>query len=92
MTIDEQNLEFQKQAEKFRDSAFPTTLEFQYEANSNLKFVSTSKGLSKREYFAIKILQGMFASDRFINGREHMAEEAAAYADALIKKLEAGKR
>lgn len=92
MTPNEEKEEFQRQADKFRDSAFPTIIEFQYASNNNMKFISASKGLSKKEYFAAQILQGMMTTPDNIDNRKVSASFAVEIADALIDALEAGKR
>ncbi len=60
-------------------------------------YAQGNMGLSKREYFAAKAMQGMLAntnltslSDDFVTGihRATLASTACAQADALIKELE----
>lgn len=85
---------FKKSAEKFRDSAFPTSVDFDYQSDPGKKFVSNSKGLSKREYFAAKILQGLCVpcipgSHNCNDEHEslHKVKMAVGLADALLKEL-----
>ena len=47
-------------------------------------------GLTKREYFALHILNGMFAFDIFVNNQSEMAKSAVVYADALLAELSKG--
>ena len=58
-TKEDEQKEFAERSEKFRDAAFPVTLTFSYESDPTQNYVSTSKGLSKREYFASEALHGM---------------------------------
>ena len=100
MKNNEQELsEFQKQADQFKDSAFPVELTFQYQSIPGLLYKSTSKGLSKRELFAAMAMQGELASQSRETG-EYLSNERNAdtlagrcrlFADALIKVLEEGK-
>jgi hypothetical protein len=84
------------EAEKFRDAAFPVTLELQYQSNPTLAYRATSKGISKLEYFSGLAMQG-FLANSYSNGasqplseanKHDIAELAVDQAKALIKRLE----
>lgn len=47
----------------------------------------TGTGLSKREYFAAKAMQGLLAQERYPH-RLDISRRALEYADALIKEFE----
>jgi len=67
MTFDEQKKEFIAMADKFRDSAFPVTVTLEYTSKPGVAYQATSKGLSKREYFAGKAMAGMLANADGVN-------------------------
>lgn len=48
-------------------------------------------GLTKREYFAGLIAQGLASDSQFAGDLEEMATCAVSWADALLKKLEEAK-
>ncbi|HEY8272181.1 MAG TPA: hypothetical protein VIG33_14925 [Pseudobdellovibrionaceae bacterium] len=86
-TIEEQQKEFKQCGDDFADAAFPCTLEFTYEANPHMKYVISSKGLSKREYFAAQIMTGMMTTPDNIGHRKISAHLAVELADELIEAL-----
>ena len=50
--------------------------------------VDTSSGLTKREYFAAKALQGLLADSELDTfGVKDFAEKSVRYADALLEEL-----
>jgi len=58
--------------------------------------ILTTEGMTKRELFAIKALQGMLSSDmstdRTKANKPAWAKAAIEFADALIRKLNEGKK
>lgn len=70
----------------------PDELAFPFEGGDNNGY-NPSSGLSIREYFAAKALQGILASDCYEPPRRNkikgMAEDAVNAADALIEALNA---
>lgn len=51
--------------------------------------VKTGSGLTKREYIAIRVLQGFCANQHFAaQGKERLAEWSVYQADALLNELE----
>lgn len=95
-TKEQERKEFEEIGEKFRDSAFPVTLEFSYQTDKTQNYITTSKGLSKREYFAGLAMQGLCSDYSTINATELSADEdvavvfgevAVEMADALIEAL-----
>ena len=86
-TYEQEHKEHIKQAEVFRDAAFPVDLELQYESRPNMAYKATSKGLSKREYFASAILQGMMSIPDNTSARKASAWMAVEIADELIIAL-----
>lgn len=46
------------------------------------------QGLTKREYFAAMVMQGLMACPDISGSREIIAEESVKQADALLKALE----
>lgn len=63
-------------------SAFPTM-----EANEHVGLTGNEDGLSKREYFAAKAMQGMLANTNTQGDRNLLMEESVKFADALLKAL-----
>jgi hypothetical protein len=47
-----------------------------------------SGGLTKREYIATHVMNGLLPLRFTFASREHLAREAVIYADALLKELE----
>ena len=67
------------------DSAFPTGT---HESIADLVKGHVSGGLTKREYFAAKALQGLLALPQSTRSPRHLvAEEAVMQADALLQEL-----
>lgn len=85
-TYEEEHAEFKEAVKDFVDAAFPVRLEFRYKSRPDLMFISTSKGLSKREYFAAQALQHWqkISHDTDYN---YIARRAVEQADALIAEL-----
>jgi hypothetical protein len=52
--------------------------------NENINF---GRGLTKREYFAALLMQGMLANSANVTDARGFAFSAAVYADALIEAL-----
>ncbi len=54
--------------------------------------IAVGGGLSKREYFAIKMMQSMVSADakkdKPVESRKSMVENAISYADALLEALD----
>lgn len=87
-TLEEEEVEFRKKAEAFRETAFPVSLEFQYESNPGKRFTLTYGGMSRREYFAAMAMQGMMTNiDCSYFSSDSIAKAAVQHADALIEAL-----
>jgi len=68
--------------------AFPRIYEFGSKLNNDFE---NEPGVSKREYFAAKALQGLLACDYIGNTgipESELARRAMLYADALLAELE----
>lgn len=85
MTFDEEKAQLIEESKRFADSAFPVTVEFQYESRPGIVYRATSKGFSKRELFAAMAMQG-FISNGY-GDPQNIADKACQCADALIEKL-----
>ena len=68
--------------EKGKELVYPVTIE----DNGNPSV--THFGLSKREYFAAMVMQGLSACPDITASRDVIAEESVKQADALLKALE----
>lgn len=94
MTFEEEKDLFIETAKRFADAAFPVGSDFQYITRPGTHYITTSKGLSKREYFAGQVLASII---NISSGDvpKHMLEEAASkmsqaavvFADALLEEL-----
>ena len=60
----------------------PNDLAFPYPSTSKM-----DKGLTKREYFALHILEGLLSGRSSLFSASGLIEDAVDYADALIKRL-----
>lgn len=58
-----------------------------YYGDHNQQYIVSAGGLSKREYFAAMVLQGLLTDPDFSTGPKIAAETALRYADALIAEL-----
>ena len=92
MTFNEEKEKMLRIASNFKDAAFPVTIELQYETDKNISYRATSKGLSKREYFAAMAMSGLQSSNFLTDGYDMMsirqiAELAVRQADRLIEAL-----
>ena len=68
--------------ENERQSAFPITIE----DNGNASV--THLGLTKREYFAAMVMQGLMACPNVTGSAYIIAQESVEHADELLKALE----
>lgn len=66
--------------------AFPIVESVECESG-NRDMDCMARGLSKREWFAGQVLQGLLADTEFNVGPEEAATTAVRYADALLKEL-----
>jgi hypothetical protein len=66
--------------EYIKDAVFPQNVEH---PDGNV----TSKGLSKREYFAAMAMQGLLANGKYICNYKLLGEESVMFANALIEAL-----
>lgn len=91
--------EFRDQVKNLERAAFPSYIERQFESNPKRSMRGYYMGMTKREYFAAKAMQGLLASDviqeyvrdntewKTPEGTRHIAASAVWLADSLIKKL-----
>jgi len=93
-SFEDEKKEMLSNSKMMSDSAFPVTIELQYSSRPEVGFRSTSKGISKREYFAAMAMQGLAtkeeiqATDGWNRDRkESCARYAVNMADALIAEL-----
>jgi hypothetical protein len=60
--------------------------------NSQPKFTDEASSLTKREYFAVKAMQGLLAANATYgnktDNRSALAKDAILFADALLKELD----
>lgn len=89
-TFNEEKQVMLAEAEKFRDAAFPVTLELQYESDPKISHRATSKGVSKREHFAGLAMLGMLSGNAGAMTEEDravIAETSVMLADNLLNEL-----
>ncbi|MDK9585814.1 hypothetical protein [Lelliottia wanjuensis] len=65
-----------------QETAFPTE-------ESNYEKVWSSPGMTLRDYFAAKFMQGVCANPDKLYSDDHLAAEAYQMADAMLKAREA---
>lgn len=71
------------------DPAFPNIIEMR-DHEGCTPWPHIVGGLTKREIFAIKALQGMLAKSFFDVSNEALVRDSVIFADALIRKLNEG--
>lgn len=69
-------------------NAFPLSVKSARELSDNPEFYEKYSGLTKREYFAIKALQGILANSSEDISEEMASKEAVRFADALLEELD----
>ena len=69
---------------KKNDPAFPVDIPDRVSEYSDIEFAMQG-GLTKREYFAVRALQGLLSTGQ---NKMYISRMAVAYADDLIKALE----
>lgn len=92
MNFNEEQFDLKNKCAEFADSAFPVTLELPYQTKPGMHYRSTSKGISKREYFAGVVFSGLVTAQ--LNDYPDvnvLARTAVQLSDALIEALK-GKR